>query len=175
MSAVTSHAIHKLEIEDYAHVTLRTPSGIVFLNEASYTFPGTGSDQERKLSAEKVFLRATTTGGEGVQIIGPGRNETVKAPEGYLSGWPRVVNECLDRIGRGEPPPATAARLRACRVVDFRRLQNGGREVASHASFSGLEPRVNPKPRRSIEWEFVLRVFVAHCASQMGRMGPAGC
>ena len=107
VAAVTSHAIHKLEIEDYAHVTLRTPSGVIFLNEASYTFPGNGSDQERKLSAEKMFLRATTTG-EGVEVNGPGRNETIKAPAGYLSGWPRVVNECLDRIGRGEAPPATA-------------------------------------------------------------------
>jgi predicted dehydrogenase len=108
VSAVTSHNLHKQEVEDYAHVTLRTPSGVIFLNEASYTYPGQGGDQERKISAQKMFLKATTTGGEGVQIIGPGRNDTVKAPEGYLSGWPRVVNECLDRIGRGEPPPATA-------------------------------------------------------------------
>ena len=108
VSAVTSHAVHKREVEDYAHVTLRTPSGIVFLNEASYTYPGTGGDQERKLSAQKMFLRATTSGGEGVQIVGPGRDETRRAPEGYLSGWPRVVHECLDRIGRGEPPPASA-------------------------------------------------------------------
>jgi predicted dehydrogenase len=107
VSAVTSHSIHKLEIEDYAHVTLRTPSGVVFLNEASYTFPGSGSDQERKISGEKAFLRATATG-EGVQISGPGRSDTIMAPERYLSGWPRVVNECLDRIGRGDPPPATA-------------------------------------------------------------------
>ena len=107
VSAVTSHAVHKLEIEDYAHVTLRTPSGVVFLNEASYTFPGNGSDQERKISGANAFLRATATG-EGVQISGPGRNETVMAPAGYLSGWPRVVNECLDRVGRGDPPPATA-------------------------------------------------------------------
>jgi predicted dehydrogenase len=108
VAAVTSHSLHKLEIEDYAHVTLRTPSGVIFLNEASYTFPGTGSDQERKISAEKAFLRATTTGGEGVEIIGPGRNETARAPDGYVSGWPRVVHECLDRVGRGDPPPATA-------------------------------------------------------------------
>jgi len=108
VSAVTSHSIYKREVEDYAHVTLRSSSGVVFLNEASYTFPGTGGDQERKLSAQKVFLRATTVGGEGVQIVGPGRDETRRAPEGYLSGWPRVVNECLNRIGRGEPPPATA-------------------------------------------------------------------
>jgi predicted dehydrogenase len=108
VSAVTSYAIHKREVEDYAHVTMRTPSGIVFLNEASYTYPGTGGDQERKLSAQKMFLRATTTGGEGVQIVGPGGDETRRAPEGYLSGWPRVVHECLERIGRGEPPPASA-------------------------------------------------------------------
>jgi len=108
VSAVTSHAVHKREVEDYAHVTLRTPSGIVFLNEASYTYPGTGGDQERKLSAQKVFMRATTSGGEGVQIVGPGRDDTRRAPEGYLSGWPRVVHECLERIGRGEPPPASA-------------------------------------------------------------------
>jgi len=108
VSAVTSHAVHKREVEDYARVTLKTPSGIVFLNEASYTYPGTGGDQERKLSAQKMFLRATTSGGEGVQIVGPGRDETRRAPEGYLSGWPRVVHECLERIGRGEPPPASA-------------------------------------------------------------------
>ena len=108
VSAVTSHAVHKREVEDYAHVTLKTPSGIVFLNEASYTYPGTGGDQERKLSAQKMFLRATTTGGEGVQIVGANRDETRRAPEGYLSGWPRVVHECLERIGRGEPPPASA-------------------------------------------------------------------
>ena len=108
VSAVTSRAIHHQEIEDYAHVTLRTPKGVIFHVEASYTFPGNGGDQERKISAEKAFLRATTGGGEGVQIIGPGRNDTVQAPQGYLSGWPRVVDECLNRIGRGEPPPMTA-------------------------------------------------------------------
>ena len=108
VSAVTSHSMHKLEIEDYAHVTMKTPSGVIFVNEASYTFPGNGSDQERRLSAERVHLRATTSGGEGVQLSGPGRNETSMAPAGYLSGWPKVVDECLRRIGAGEPPPATA-------------------------------------------------------------------
>ena len=108
VSAVTSHVIHKREIEDYAHVTLRTPSGIVCLNEASYTYPTNGSDQERKVAAEKAVLRATTSGGEGVQIVGAGRNETVRAQDGYRASWPGVVHDCLDRIGRGDPPPATA-------------------------------------------------------------------
>jgi predicted dehydrogenase len=108
VSAVTSRALFQQEVEEYAHVTMRTPSGIVLLNEAAYTFPGQGGDQERKFSAQKALLRATTGGGEGVQIVGPGRNETQRAPEGYVGGWPRVVNECLNRVGRGEPPPATA-------------------------------------------------------------------
>ena len=105
VSAVTSHQIHKREVEDYAFVTLRTPSGVVFLNEASYTFPTTGSDQEHKIAGEKALLRAT---GDGLQIIAPGRDEIVKTPAGYTGGWPGVVIDCLDRIGRGEPPPATA-------------------------------------------------------------------
>ena len=108
ISAVTSHAIHKREVEDYAHVTLRAPSGAVLLVEASYTYPTNGSDQERKVAAEKAVLRATTSGGEGVEIVSPGRTETIMAPAGYLASWPGVVNDCLDRIGRGAGPPATA-------------------------------------------------------------------
>src|SRR4029077_12267118 len=61
VSGVTRHAIRKLEIEDYAHVTLRTPSGVIFLNEASYTFPGTGSDQERESSVAQAILSAAHT------------------------------------------------------------------------------------------------------------------
>jgi len=106
VSAVTSHSIWKREVEDYAFVTLRTPSGIVFLNEASYTFPTAGSDSERKIAAAKALLRATNTG-DGLQIVGPGRDETLHAPDGFTGSWPGVVKDCLDRIGRGEPPPAT--------------------------------------------------------------------
>lgn len=107
VSAVTSHSIWKREVEDYAFVTLRTPSGIVFLNEASYTFPTTGSDIERKIAAEKALVRATPAG-DGVEIIGPGRDEMRQAPAGYVGSWRGVVKDCLDRIGRGEPPPASA-------------------------------------------------------------------
>jgi predicted dehydrogenase len=108
VSAVTSHAVHNREIEDYAFVTLQTPGGIVFLNEASYTYPTTGSDQERKIAAEKALLRATTSGADGVQVVAPGRDEVLRAPEGYVTSWPGAVLDCLDCIGRGAPPPATA-------------------------------------------------------------------
>jgi predicted dehydrogenase len=108
VSAVTSHSIWHREVEDYAFVTLKTPQGIIFLNEASYTFPTNGSDSERKIAGRNLFLRATTSGGDGLEIIGPGRNETLKAPADYILSWPGVVHDCLDRIGRGEPPPASA-------------------------------------------------------------------
>jgi predicted dehydrogenase len=109
VAAVTSHATQRREIEDYAHVTLRTPSGIVCLNEASYTYPTNGSDQERKVAAERAVLTAVTAGGEGVQLVAPGRPvETIRAPDGYLAGWPGAVHDCLERIGRGDPPAVTA-------------------------------------------------------------------
>jgi predicted dehydrogenase len=130
ISAVTSRSTHNREVEDYAHVTLRTPSGVIFHTEASYTFPGSGGDQERKLSAQKAFLRATVTGGEGVQIIGPERNDTVRAPEGYLGGWPRVVNECLDRIARGAPPPATPRDCARAVSLIFDAYRMAGEKVA---------------------------------------------
>jgi len=107
VSAVTSHSIWKREVEDYAFVTLRAPSGMIFLNEASYTFPTNGSDSERKIAAKNALLRATASGGDGLQIISPGRDETIHAPAGYVGSWPGVVADCLNRVGRGEPPPAT--------------------------------------------------------------------
>lgn len=107
VSAVTSHSIWKREVEDYAFVTLRTPSGIIVLNEASYTFPATGSDSERKIAGAKALVRATAAG-DGVEIIGPGRDETQQAPASFVGSWRGVVKDCLDRIGRGEPPPASA-------------------------------------------------------------------
>jgi predicted dehydrogenase len=108
VAAVTSHSIHRREVEDYAHVTLRTPSGIVFVNEASYTYPTNGSDQERTVAAERAILTAVTAGGEGVRIVAPGRDDLSRAPQSYIAGWPGVVNDCLDRIGRGDPPQTTA-------------------------------------------------------------------
>jgi hypothetical protein len=106
ISAVTSHSVCKLEIEDYAFVTLRTPSGVIFHNEVGYTMPAaTGGEGERKLAAEKALLTGTDT---GLRILAPGRDEFLEQPPGYVGGWERVVIECLDRLGRGEGPPIDA-------------------------------------------------------------------
>jgi len=132
VSAVTSHSIWKRDIEDYAIVTLRTPSGMVFLNEASYTFPTTGSDSERKIAAAKALVRATNNG-DGVVIISPGRNETLMAPSDYVGSWAGVVKDCLDRIGRGEPPPSTVRDCARAVTLTFDAYRMAGEKPAAAA------------------------------------------
>jgi predicted dehydrogenase len=104
ISAVTSHAVCKLEIEDYAFVTLRTQSGIIFHNEVGYTMPKGHDDNERKVVAEKGVLLGTET---GLRIMTDADIEVIEQPDGYVGSWHRVVVECLDRVGRGDPPPVT--------------------------------------------------------------------
>jgi predicted dehydrogenase len=108
ISAVLSNAVHRSEVEDYAHVTLRTPSGIIFHNEVGYTmptWPRNSTDGERKVAAEKGLLRETPA---GVHILGPDRDETIPRPQDYVGGYQRVFLECFQRLARGEPAPITA-------------------------------------------------------------------
>ncbi len=103
VSAVTSHNVCNLDVDDYAFVTQRTRSGILFHNEVGYTYPTeSGGDMERKVAGEKAMLIGTNN---GVRIIAPGRDEVIEQPAGYVGGWPRVVLECIEALGRGDPPP----------------------------------------------------------------------
>ena len=129
VSAVTSHSIWKRDVEDYAFVTLRTPSGIVFLNEASYTFPTTGSDSERKIAAEKALVRATDTGATACRSSARAATKHW-APAEYVGSWAGVVKDCLDRIGRGEPPPASVRDCARAVYADVRRVSRGRRRTA---------------------------------------------
>lgn len=108
ISAVLSNKVHDSEVEDYAHVVLRTPSGIIFHNEVGYTmptWPKNSTDGERKVAAAKGILRGVAT---GVHILGPDRDETIATAPDYVGGYTRVFQECFARLGRGEPPPITA-------------------------------------------------------------------
>jgi len=145
VAASTSHGLFNLGIEDYAFVTLRTPSGIVFINEAGYTYPANGSDSQRLLTAKNFVVGtpgnvgtlfgagsglgargtapATTSAmrspgeqgrtprgggpGDSAQIVGVGRNQIVRAPAGYVGGWPGAVGDAVDRLRKGLPPAAT--------------------------------------------------------------------
>jgi len=105
VSSVVSNAAQGQEVEDYAAVVMRTPSGIVFQNEASYTYPRLdGNDDERKLATAKTLLRATPS---GLRITDAERDEVVSPPDGYVAEWEAFVADCLTRLSRGEPPPNT--------------------------------------------------------------------
>jgi predicted dehydrogenase len=105
VSSVVSSAAQGLEVEDYASVVMRTPSGAVFHNEVSYTYPRLdGADDERKLATAKTLLRATP---DGLRITDAKRDGLVPPPAGYVSEWEAFVADCLARLSRGEPPPNT--------------------------------------------------------------------
>lgn len=107
VSAVLSHAAHGAPVEDYALVTLRTPSGILFHNEVGYTmptWPDNQTDGEQKVAGTRLMLRATP---EGLQLIGPGRRELIPTPAAEPRAYPAWVHETLEAFGRGDPPPIT--------------------------------------------------------------------
>ena len=109
VSCVTSRRAHEGEVEDYALATLRTPSGIVFHNEAGYTmptWPANRTDGEKKVAGERLLLSEIP---EGLRLFAPDREEIIPQPEGWEAGYPRAVREALEAYGRGEPPPIPAS------------------------------------------------------------------
>ncbi|GAA4342159.1 Gfo/Idh/MocA family oxidoreductase [Pigmentiphaga soli] len=119
VSAVTSNAIHQGEVEDYALVTLRTPSGILCHNEVGYTvptWPRDYTDRERKVAGEKALVLSVD---EGVKIVGPDGARTIATPPDYVGGYRRILAECLNRLDRGEPPPIDAGHcVRAVELIE---------------------------------------------------------
>ena len=108
VSAVISNAVHGIDIEDYAMVTLRTSSGIIVHNEVGFTMPTwplNSTDAERKVAGETAMLREVPG---GVQVLAPHRDEFIPTPPDYIDGYPRIIAECLDRVGDGRPPPVGA-------------------------------------------------------------------
>ena len=97
------------EVEDYALATLRTPSGILFHNEVGYTmptWPTNQTDGEQKVAGERLLLRQVPG---GLQILAPGRDETIPQPPDWEAGYPRAVREALEARGRGDSPPIPAS------------------------------------------------------------------
>lgn len=77
VSAVLSYRAHEAGVEDYALVTMRTPSGVLIHNEVGCTlptWPANQTDGEQKVAGERLLLRQ---GAGGLQILGPGREETI--------------------------------------------------------------------------------------------------
>lgn len=107
-SAVISNVVHATEVEDYALATLRSTSGVLVHVEVGYTmptWPENNSDIEMKVAGENAMLRVVPG---GLNILGSGRDEYIEAPLTVTSSYPGFVEDCLIRLGRGEPPAVTA-------------------------------------------------------------------
>ena len=108
VSAAISNAVHRAEVEDYALATLRSASGVLVHVEVGYTmptWPANRSDAEMKIAGEQALLKAEEG---GLRVIGPGRDEFVKTETSGIAGYPGFVRDCLERLGRGDPPAVTA-------------------------------------------------------------------
>ena len=109
VSAHVSNAVFSLDIEDYAHVTLQTPSGILFHVEVGYTYPRDGgADDEHVFFAERAMLRETDG---GVEVVTRDGSRTEQTPQGMLTSWEGVIVDCIERIRQGGPPPNTPSDL----------------------------------------------------------------
>jgi predicted dehydrogenase len=123
ISAVTSNRVDGLEVEEYAMVTMRTPSGIIINNEMGYlmpswpqleSWPKNNGERDLKLVGDKAMLR-TVAG--GVQILKPDHEEMVDGIPPYEIGTPKLAKACLDAFTKGEAPPIPP---RACaRAMDL--------------------------------------------------------
>jgi predicted dehydrogenase len=134
VSAVLSHAAHGAAVEDYALVTLRTPSGILFHNEVGYTmptWPANQTDGEQKIAGARLLLRAVPG---GLHILAPGRDEVIATPEGRAGGYKQWLQEALEAFGRGDPPPIPAE---ACDRVA--RLTRAAYRMAGDRDGNGLD------------------------------------
>jgi len=106
-SAVISNIVHASEVEDYALATLRSSSGTLVHVEVGYTmptWPANESDSEMKVAGSNAMLSAVP---DGLQILAPGRNEHIATSVTVVSSYPNFVRDCLERVGRGDPPAIT--------------------------------------------------------------------
>ncbi len=109
VSAHVSNSLFGLDIEDYAHVTLQTPRGVLFHVEVGYTYPRDGgADDDHVLFAERAMLRETA---DGVQVVTRDGTDTERTPRDMLTSWEGVLVDCKQRIQHGHPPPNTPSDL----------------------------------------------------------------
>ncbi|MBM4438285.1 MAG: Gfo/Idh/MocA family oxidoreductase [Actinobacteria bacterium] len=107
-SAVISNVVHAAEVEDYALATLRTAGGILAHVEVGYTmptWPQNSSDIEMKVAGAKCLLRVVPA---GLHILAPDRDEIIPTPMTATSSYFAFVQDCLARVGAGQPPAISA-------------------------------------------------------------------
>ena len=129
VSAVLSRQVHRAEVEDYALATMRTPSGILHsqrgrLHDADLAW--TQTDGEQKVAGERMLLRQVPG---GLQILAPGRDETIPQPPDWQSRLAARGPGGARRLRPRRPAADPGKRMRRCRPPDLRCLPRRGRAL----------------------------------------------
>ena len=117
LSANISDRAWKAGVEDFASSTMRTPSGILIRHEVGYlmpTWPGNSTDMEQKIAARHAVV--TVVPG-GVQIFTVKGSKMIPSQPRIEEGYPKLIREGLEALGRGDPPPVPPSDL--ARVVEL--------------------------------------------------------
>jgi predicted dehydrogenase len=113
--AQLSRRAHKLQVEDYASVMLRSASGILGTIEVGNGFPRVGTDGEWKIAGRDAIL----TMKDGIMKLATAEGDETFPGADVTASYFIAVRDVLDHWKRGAPPPISVHDwLRAVRLID---------------------------------------------------------
>lgn len=138
VAAQVTYAQHRVAIEDYAAVLLRSLSGVIGTVEAGYTYPSMAAggrasgDKEWRLAASGAYIRED---GQEVTALTPEGERPARPCPPSSQYYRRFAADCLERLHRDQPPIATIADCyEAVRLVDAAYERAGVRREAEEKS-----------------------------------------
>jgi predicted dehydrogenase len=113
--AQVSRRAHKLAVEDYASVTLRSQSGVLGTVEVGNGFPRDGTDGEWKLAGRDAIL----TMKDGVLKLATAAGDEMLPGTDVTAPYFTTLRDALDHWQQGKAPPIGVQDcLRAVRLID---------------------------------------------------------
>ncbi len=113
--AQVSWRAHKLAVEDYASVTLRSQSGVLGTVEVGNGFPRDGTDGEWKLAGRDAIL----TMKDGVLKLATAAGDEMLPGTDVTAPYFTTLRDALDHWQQGKAPPIGVQDcLRAVRLID---------------------------------------------------------
>lgn len=113
--AQVSRRAHKLAVEDYASVTLRSQSGVLGTVEVGNGFPRDGTDGEWKLAGRDAIL----TMKDGVLKLATAAGDEMLPGTDVTAPYFTTLRDALDHWQQGKAPPIGVLDcLRAVRLID---------------------------------------------------------
>lgn len=113
--AQVSWRAHKLAVEDYASVTLRSQSGVLGTVEVGNGFPRDGTDGEWKLAGRDAIL----TMKDGVLKLATAAGDEMLPGSDVTAPYFTTLRDALDHWQQGKAPPIGVQDcLRAVRLID---------------------------------------------------------